>query len=372
MKQSKLQLVLYWLSLLTLVSCVARKPSKSATLQLKYLDDYVIPKNLIVQGTEVGGLSGLDYDGTHFYAVCDIPSSPRIYKFSMALDHQKIDSIYFDRVIKIPHSTQKNKTQVWDSEGILYDAKHHHFTLSSEGSIQGHKDPFIAELDSMGNLISTYKIPEYFKATNPKGLRNNGAFEGLTRSADSMGIWVSTELPMKRDGPTVNLFKTKSPVRFTYYDHKSKRALKQFAYRLDRLRKVPFLPFGMNGVSAILEYKPGLFYVLERAFSAGHGRAGFRIRLYQVDAREATPTLTINSLRGKSKKEITPAKKKLLFDFNTIRHKLSGKVVDNLEGLSFGPKLANGHQSLLLIADNNFSSWTQELNQVILLEIIPK
>lgn len=46
-------------------------------------------------------------------------------------------------------------------------------------------------------------------------------------------------------------------------------------------------------------------------------------------------------------------------------------MVDNLEGIAFGPKLLNGNQTLIIISDNNFSSWTRQLNQVILLELIP-
>src|SRR5699024_2165789 len=126
--------------------------------------------------------------------------------------------------------------------------------------------------------------------------------------------------------------RTKSPVRITYFDKKNRTAKKQFAYRLDRLRKIPLLPFGMNGVSAILEYKPERFLILERSFSAGHGPHGFRARLYEADARKATNTLEVDKLRGKIGSKVKPAKKKLVFDFNTIQKQLTNKQLKNLEG----------------------------------------
>ena len=41
---------------------------------------------------------------------------------------------------------------------------------------------------------------------------------------------------------------------------------------------------------------------------------------------------------------------------------------DNIEGVTFGPVLPNGHKTLLFIADNNFT--VVEKTQVLLFEII--
>ena len=42
---------------------------------------------------------------------------------------------------------------------------------------------------------------------------------------------------------------------------------------------------------------------------------------------------------------------------------------DNIEGVTFGPDLPNGHKSLIFIADNNFNP--MEKSQVMLFEVIP-
>ena len=41
----------------------------------------------------------------------------------------------------------------------------------------------------------------------------------------------------------------------------------------------------------------------------------------------------------------------------------------NIEGVCFGPVLPNGHQTLLFVADDNFSK--DGKNQFLLFEIIP-
>ena len=46
-----------------------------------------------------------------------------------------------------------------------------------------------------------------------------------------------------------------------------------------------------------------------------------------------------------------------------------GIYVDNVEGITFGPRLPNGHQTLVLVADNNFSA--QEQTQFFLFEVVP-
>ena len=45
-----------------------------------------------------------------------------------------------------------------------------------------------------------------------------------------------------------------------------------------------------------------------------------------------------------------------------------GIYIDNIEGVTFGPTLPNGHQTLLFVADNNFNPLEQ--SQLLLFEVI--
>lgn len=356
--------------ILFLTSCGGLKIDNNLPYQLKYLDEYVIPKDFGMDSVWVGGLSDLDYDGKYFYTVNDIPREPVIYKMDIVIENDKIDTIQFMESIKVKHKTEETKQLVFDSEGLNYNPESKTFTLSSEGSINNKKDPFIAEIDQQGNVLDYFSIPEYFQASNEKGLRNNGAFEGLSRSVDNHGFWMATELPMISDGPASKIYRTTSPVRFTYFNKETKTAEKQFAYTLGRLRKLPLLPFGINGVSGILEIEPNQFLVIERGFSAGHSNRGNRIMLYLANGENATDILEESSLKGKMGKSVIPAKKELIYDFNSIRKQLSHKFADNIEGIAFGPKLSNGNQSIVLISDNNFNAFNEQINQVILMELV--
>ncbi|HWJ28620.1 MAG TPA: esterase-like activity of phytase family protein, partial [Flavisolibacter sp.] len=98
--------------------------------------------------------------------------------------------------------------------------------------------------------------------------------------------------------------------------------------------------------------------VIERSFSTG--RIPCTIRVYLADLSKATDVQSITSLRRSS---FTPASKKLLLNMDSL-----GIYTDNIEGVTFGPKLPDGHQSLIFISDNNFSPL--EKTQFLLFEIL--
>ena len=45
-----------------------------------------------------------------------------------------------------------------------------------------------------------------------------------------------------------------------------------------------------------------------------------------------------------------------------------GIYIDNIEGVTFGPLLPNGHKTLLFVADNNFT--VLQKAQVLLFEVM--
>jgi hypothetical protein len=81
-----------------------------------------------------------------------------------------------------------------------------------------------------------------------------------------------------------------------------------------------------------------------------------------TDLRNASDISDIASLRENPPAK--PATKKLLLNLDSL-----GTYVDNLEGMTFGPDLPNGHKTLILVADNNFSAF--EKTQFFLFEVIP-
>jgi len=57
-------------------------------------------------------------------------------------------------------------------------------------------------------------------------------------------------------------------------------------------------------------------------------------------------------------------KKKLLLNMDDLKI-----YTDNIEGVTFGPTLSNGHRSLIFVSDNNFASFQK--TQLLLFEILP-
>jgi hypothetical protein len=45
-------------------------------------------------------------------------------------------------------------------------------------------------------------------------------------------------------------------------------------------------------------------------------------------------------------------------------------IIDAIEGISFGPVLENGNQSLLFVSDDHFQIYGKQLNRFILFEIV--
>lgn len=358
---------LFPLSLLALlfIGCKSTQIGETGNLQVRLLDDYTIQEDLEIDGTLVGGLSGIDYLDGQFIMVSDQPSNPRFYKADIRLNAEKIDTVVFSEAIRLelPETPEK---QNYDLESIVFNGDTQSYFISSEGSISNNIDPAVLRVSEEGKILEALTLPSHLLAENEKPPRNNGALEGLAESYDKKGVWAAMELPLKSDGPKPKLYPTKSPVRITYFDKATGEATKQFPYLLESITKIPWLYFAVNGVTDLLEYAPDRFLVLERVFAAGHGQNGNTVRIFDVDASLGTNTLEKNNLKVGF---YNPAKKTLLYDFKWAKKFLSQGFIDNIEGLSFGPELPNGNQSLILISDNNFNSMGPQVNQVILMEL---
>lgn len=350
----------------SILSCATSRKIDQRQIKLSYLDDVVIPNDLEFDGIKVGGLSGIDYHDGTYYLVCDQPSNPRFYTAEIPMTNRSLDTVLITEMLQLDKEHEFIKNNTLDLEAIRFDAETNKLILTSEGSIKYAKDPAVFEVSPNGEFLASYKIPEHFKASGEQKPRNNGVFEGLSESFDKKSYWVATELPLEKDGSKPKVFPTKSMVRITKFNKKNKEADRQFAYKLDGISKLPINWFAVNGVTDIIEYAEDKFLVLERAYSAGYGSNGNTVKIFQVDASEATNTLELDNLK---KSDYKKASKKLIFDFKSIKGFLTEEIIDNIEGMTFGPDLPNGKKSLILVSDDNFSSFSKQINQFILLEL---
>jgi hypothetical protein len=360
--------------------CAARKPEATHPVAgLRFIGEQRIPHRQVFQGTLVGGLSSIDYDpgsGTWIAASDDRSElgPARFYTARLDYDARGFRAVALEAVHTFrqaggsAYPTLKDAAtrggEVADIEAIRFDPQGGGVWYASEGSDALATGPFVKQADGDGAYRSSLPLPDMFEARRDKtaGPRGNLSFEAMAFAPDGRSLWVGMEAPLYQDGPPASPERG-AVSRFTRFDRIGK-VLGQYAYPIDRVQGRPAPGrFGDNGVSEMLVVDSRHLLALERSgVQDAAGRFAFFIRLYLVDLDGATDVAAFPTLDGAT---YAPLKKRLLMDFN-----LAGlDKVDNLEGMSWGPTLANGHRSLVLISDDNFSA--DEVTQLLAFEVLP-
>jgi hypothetical protein len=354
---------LYFLLLFAFLFLSCNNANKT---KLVFLDEYVLADSIQFKNTIVGGLSGVDFANNQYYFVVDDAENPRILSANISISDNKIQAVKFKDVIFLADATTNlYKQNMLDLESIFVDEATNEIYLASEGSIHTNKLPTIFKSDINGLFLEEFQLPK--NLSNIKTIKHNGAFEASSKSFDNKGFWVAMEAPLSVDGEEPTFTKTSSPIRITYFDKISKKAIKQFAYQLENIIKPAKGNVNLNGVTAMLEYKENQFLIIERTYQNGYGSLGNIIRIFDaIIDHNATNILEFDALKTS---EFIPLKKRLLFNFEDKKNQLTDKIIDNIEGITFGPVMPNGNKSLLLVADDNFQVYGKQLNQFILLEL---
>lgn len=353
---------------------------------LRLIGQQVLPRRLDYQGTVVGGLSGVEYDAANrrFIFVSDdrtttdSPNAPRMYTASLSYDANGFTGVQFTSTFAMrqPDGSVYPKVPdllTADPESVRVDVATGNLLWVSEGertltsTPQRLINPFIREIRPDGTHVREYTLPAMFTMSAAgTGPRGNLVFEGLTFTPDNTKAVVITEGPLQQDGP-VPTTTTGAVSRLTVFDRASGSASAQYAYPIERVQAtpVPADAFAVSGATEILAVTNTKFLVLERSFSVGV--VGNQVRLYEIDIANATNVLATASLVGAT---YTPVSKRLVLDFETLKTQLG--VIANLEGLAFGPKLANGRDSLVVVADDNFptADSATDRNQILVFEVL--
>ncbi|MFD2561909.1 esterase-like activity of phytase family protein [Aquimarina rubra] len=341
--------------------------------RLEYIDEFVIPEQDI-DGVPIGGFSGIDYKNDTWYIISDGSDPIRFYTADISYDQSTFTNVSINTMVEIKdvmgNSFPENQM---DPEAIRFDTSTGNIIYTSEGSIVNGTDPAVLEIGMNGVQLRNLELPDHFAANTTDditGPRHNGALEALSLSFDTNAYWIGMELPLIEDGPEPTTTDTESPVRITRINKTTGIAERQFAYELDPVDREPALgtTFTINGLVEILEYDENKFLTIERSFSSGYLDGGNTVKIYKVDATNATDILSTTALVPET---FTKATKTLLFDFDTIRSQLTNSTVDNLEGITFGPTLPDGNKSLVVISDNNFNAFLPQLNQLIVFRVVP-
>ncbi|MBN3959785.1 esterase-like activity of phytase family protein [Nostoc sp. NMS8] len=352
--------IIYFLLPIIILSLIFTNLASNAVevSSIEFIGEATLPKGSIFEKTEIGGLSGITYNAKNnlYYAISDDrgqKAAARFYTLKIDLSKgvlQKGGITPVSVTALLNENGQTFSPGETDTEGIALSNKETVF-ISSEGDAVKLINPFIKEFSlSSGKEIVTLPIPNKFlpNKNGQKGIRNNLAFESLTITPDKKHLFTATENALIQDGvaakPNIG-----SPSRILQYNLLNNQPEKEFLYQTEAV--APFLNLigkFASGLPDLLALdNQGQFLSLERSFTG----LGFAISLFQVSLEEADDIHNIDSLLAVDSKNIKPVQKKLLLDLRTL-----DVLLDNIEGLTLGPKLPDGQQSLILISDNNFNS----------------
>ncbi len=348
-------------------------------LSLDYLDEFELPQQAF-QSTPVGGLSAITYDraGDRIYALSDDRGDgapPRFYTMRMELDqsdvaHPRISDIRVESVTSLLNEAgEPFASRLLDPEGIALSPQHT-LIISSEGVAHDGVPPSIGEFDlATGQQIRGFPIPDRYKPhttdDTTTGVQDNRGFEALTLRAAGMGVgrvepfrvFAAIEEPLWQDIPDTDVTSgSGQPLsgRMLHYVVGDD----QTALIAEHVYPIEPKSFGAvtSGLSELLSIdQAGHFLSLERSF----GAMGVGATLFQVAIANATDTSQIDAL---SNSAIQPVYKQLELDLSELE-----VYLDNLEGMTLGPQLADGSQSLVLVSDNNFND--NQITQWMLLRI---
>jgi len=356
----------------------AEPQAPPATVRL--LGETIVPHKLSFQGTTVGGLSGIDRDPcTGEYAMISDDRSyqdpARFYTARIDVDEAGVHDVRFTatHVLRQPDGTAfpspaANDGKAIDPEEIRVDPRTCRYWWSQEGNrpkAATDPDPVIQPSirvsDRAGGHLGNLPLPRNYGISNDdRGPRRNLALEAITFSDNGSTITSAVEGPLLEDGPE-STTEHGSLARVTRQS-RSGDIRDQFAYPLEPLFTTsdPTSQWSPDtGIPAILAHPDDKdrYLVLERTYVPG---AGFKVRIFEADTGRASRVQNLGSLTDAP---VRPMSKRLLTDL----HDLPVSTVDNIEGMTWGPRLPSGERTLVLVSDDNFAA--EEVTQVIALAV---
>ena len=348
--------------------------------RLQYLGQAVLAKSAMFEDTVVGGLSGISYDPGRdlYYVISDDRSAhgpARFYTVALSVSDRGVGQATITAVQPLldtagrvfgPGDFEATPPVIPpDPEGIAFDARRQRLYWSSEGERRTHgprgavlADPWvrIARLD--GAYVGQYVLPpQLVMSAQHTGPRRNTALEGLTLTPDGTMLFAAMEGPGYNDGPLPDR-EHGALTRVTAYrvdsEDVSATPVGQYAYPLEPATA----PAQTNGLTDLVALTNSTFLVIERAFG-DHPT----VRLYAADLSGATDVLDMAELRAAP---VTPMAKTLVADLADFP---GLDPVDNIEGITLGPRLSDGRQTVVLVSDNNFSS--RQVTQFLVFAMSP-
>lgn len=353
------QLGVSLLIVLLLTSCsisqVSAQERLFLPLQLTFLQELILPPT-DVDGYRFGGISAIAYDRQEdiLYALSDARKRPCLFKLRLlpgSTPDQPVQKVQLEGVI--PLLTQAGEPYLenqLDPEGLAL-VPDGSLILASEGVANIGSPPQLLIFNRQGRLQQTVPVPQRYipDGQGQRGVLPNNGFESLTlvpaAAGEPLRVFTAPETPLAQD--------RSSPaqgdrLRVLHYllGLNTAQVVSEQVYPLEPVN----LP--SHGLTELLAIdQGGHFLALERSFGSSPKQGGVRwqAQLFQLALGSATDTSGYPSLAGQLPQAVRPIPKQELLNFNSLPI-----TIDNLEGLTLGPRLGGQTPTLFVISDDNF------------------
>lgn len=353
----------------------AVEPSPGAA---RLLGVTTLPSGLRLDGSVVGGLSGIDRDPSTgaYHLISDDRSElgpARTYTAAIDLsagapqvELTGVRTLLRDDGAPYPSLAAWTATAcrqgpkvcerraTVDPEDVRVDPRSGEVWWSQEGDRQTGERPFLSDPSIRralpdGTFAGQLRLPDLLQVeSGQRGPRANLGLEAFTFADCGRLVTSVLEGPLLQDGPEPTA--TEGALVRLSVQNRGGVLQGQYAYPVDPVGGAP----GANGVAAVLAdpARAGRYLVLERTVVLGQGT---RVRIHAVDipsapgndSDAATDISDVDSLASTS---VRPLRKDLVLDLGDL-----GVRPGIVEGMTWGPTLPTGERSLVLVADDNFA-----------------
>lgn len=254
------------------------------------------------------------------------------------------------RHLAVPDCMSRTKIAInLGFEALTYNAVQHRFWTTTEGM-----------LPADGSLLPTISEAEY----NPlHPLQTSAKLEPVETEQPHQSAEAFTPV---EDGRSFNIDQQDAPtaevetelleeqpqirLRLLSFDDKLQPSL-SYIYRMDDPIANQKEGNGVHGVASLLALDNGKMLVLEREGFCPKWKLGAFVnhKIYIVDLTQEQPVKLDTPMTEVSDEQVV--KKELLVEFKT-KFNLFKRTLANYEGMCLGPRLDDGRQTLLLIADS--------------------
>jgi hypothetical protein len=249
----------------------------------------------------------------------------------------------------------------FDPEGVVVNPRTGHFYMSDEYG------PSVFQFNRFGQKVRTFVVPDNLlprnrdtgavnhagDAGNNAGKRTNRGFEGLAISPDGRRLFATLQSAMLDEGAGDGVW-----VRIVEFDTGTARSVAQYAYKMDAASQG-------RGVSALVALNDDELLVLERnnrGLGVDANLASPNKKVFKISLRSATDISNVSLTAAGA--VFTPVTKASAAWMDlalpaTLAHpsltELGGVSPEKWEGLTIGPRLADGSYLVLAGTDNDYS-----------------